>query len=67
MQKTDEGRMPYTLDDLVDRVTDIRQKYGNLEIRIYEKRYVDVYDEECIPHIAVIPKPSGKGQIAVVV
>ena len=55
-----------TIDDVIERLNELKSQYGNLEVRIYEGRYTDKPTFDTYPKFCTMPTDKGGKKIVVV-
>ena len=57
---------PKTIDDLIERLQELKAQYGNLEVRRYEGRYAQEPNFDTYPQFVTMPTDKGVKKIVVV-
>ena len=57
---------PKTIDDLIERLNQLKAEHGNLEVRTYEGRYAIEPTFDTYPQFATMPTDKGGKKIVVV-
>lgn len=57
---------PTTIDDLIERLTELKSEYGNLEVRRFEGRYRQEPNFDTYPTFSILPADRGNHKIVVV-
>jgi hypothetical protein len=57
---------PKTIDDVIERLQELKGQYGNLEVRRYESRYAQKPTFDTYPQFVTMPTDKGGKKIVVV-
>jgi len=57
---------PTTIDDVIERLNELKAQHGNLEVRIYEGRFTDKPTFDTYPKFCTMPTDRGSKKIVVV-
>ena len=57
---------PKTIDDIIERLNELKDQYGNIEVRTYNGRYSQEPDFDTYPQFAILPSDMGLNKIVVV-
>jgi len=57
---------PKTIDDVIERLQELKGQYGNLEVRRYEGRYAQKPTFDTYPQFVTMPTDKGGTKIVVV-
>ena len=57
---------PVTIDDIIENLTELKAKYGNLEVRRYERRYTSEPGIDTYPKFCTMPTDKESKHIVVV-
>jgi hypothetical protein len=57
---------PTTIDDLIERLHELKAQNGNLEVRRYEGRYAQEPSFDTYPQFVTLPTDKGGKKIVVV-
>ena len=57
---------PKTIDDLIERLQELKAQNGNLEVRRYEGRYTQEPSFDTYPQFVTLPTDKGGKKIVVV-
>ena len=57
---------PKTIDDLIERLQELKAQHGNLEVRRYEGRYALEPKFDTYPQFVTMPTDKGGKKIVVV-
>lgn len=57
---------PTTIDDLIERLHELKAQHGNLEVRRYEGRYAQQPSFDTYPQFVTLPTDKGGKKIVVV-
>ena len=60
------GPTPTTIDDLIERLQELKAQHGNLEVRRYEGRYAQEPSFDTYPQFVTLPTDKGGKKIVVV-
>jgi hypothetical protein len=60
------GVAPKTIDDLIERLQELKVQHGNLEVRRYEGRYALEPTFDTYPQFVTMPTDKGGKKIVVV-
>jgi hypothetical protein len=65
-ERTTMNVKPTTIDDLIERLTELKSEYGNLEVRRFEGRYAQKPNFDNYPTFSILPADRGDQKIVVV-
>jgi len=57
---------PVTIDDIIERLTKLKDEFGNLEVRRFESRYKQEPNFDTYPTFSILPADRGNQKIVVV-
>jgi hypothetical protein len=57
---------PVTIDDIIERLTKLKDEFGNLEVRRFEGRYRQEPNFDTYPTFSILPADRGNQKIVVV-
>ena len=57
---------PVTIDDIIERLTKLKDEFGNLEVRRFESRYKQEPNFDTYPTFSILPSDMGNQKIVVV-
>ncbi len=57
---------PVKIDDVIKSLTDLKEQYGNIEVRRYERRYAQNPTFDVYPKFCTMPTEKGGQRIVVV-
>ena len=57
---------PVTIDDIIERLTKLKNEFGNLEVRRFEGRYKQEPTFDTYPTFSILPADRGNQKIVVV-
>ena len=60
------GPSPVTIDDVIERMNELKAQYGNIEVRRYEARHAEKPTFDTYPKFCTMPTDKGGTKIVVV-
>lgn len=57
---------PVTIDDIIEKLTKLKDEFGNLEVRRFEGRYKQEPNFDTYPTFSILPADRGNQKIVVV-